>query len=165
MIWDLLLTWSNRCDLVYVYNTIDRQSFRTKSCSYLCRMGCKPSDIGHHTNERIAFFCNEITFVNRLFHSISFICFSLRSTKTDNWQCMGIFVFYESYSGVAINIPSNRFWYVIMAGMKNEMPKTAAKICFVYLLNFHATNWMMVPKITNWKSAARYHACCIHWKE
>lgn len=62
-----------------------------------------------------------------------------------------------------MKIPSNRFWYVIMAGMKNDMPKTAAKMCFVYLLNFHATNWIMVPKMTNWKSAAKYQACCMHW--
>lgn len=68
-----------------------------------------------------------------------------------------------TYSGTAINVPSNWYLYVMMAGIKNEITNAEANTVFVHLVNFQMIIWMIVPQMTNWKSAAKYHACCIHY--
>lgn len=69
-----------------------------------------------------------------------------------------------TYSGDAMKVPSNLYLYVITAGITNETARYDANTALVHLVNFQIIIWIIVPQITNWKSAAKYHACCIHCK-
>lgn len=70
---------------------------------------------------------------------------------------------FNTHSGEAMNVPSNLYLYVIIAGIKCDITSANAKTGFVHFVNFQIIIWIMVPTMTNWKSAAKYQACCIHY--
>lgn len=122
---------------------------------------------GYHSKHRTTHICIERN-VNRMVLFIIPMCVSRCSMKRQN-QTQNHEIEFESkkvhttYSGDAINVPSNLYLYVIIAGIKNETTKDEANTALVHFVNFQIIIWIAVPQITNWKSAAKYHACCRHY--
>lgn len=143
------MIWSSRCDLVCVCNTNNHRSSQISNFPYSYRMEHKSYGIVRRTNAHILLFYWIInTRITCKFEM--FFCDNLKTILT--------------YSGDAMKVPSNLYLYVITAGITNETARYDANTALVHLVNFQIIIWIIVPQITNWKSAAKYHACCIHCK-